>query len=120
MSLTDRRRFPRFPFHSRATLHIGAHVYRGTLVDISMGGALFSAELDLNDVTGRRCRISVFRGQSSEFLVVDGAIVHNRERLVGVEFVQLSATAILSLNQIIELNLAVPSLLDRDVGALLR
>jgi hypothetical protein len=120
MSLTDRRRYPRFPFHSRAALHIDVNVYRGVLLDISMCGALFAAELNLNGLAGRRCRINVFRGKAGDFLIVDGAIVQHREALIAVQFGQLSSNEIKNLRQIVELNLGVAKLLERDVAALLR
>jgi hypothetical protein len=120
MSLTDRRRFPRFPFHTQAALHVGAHVYRGTLIDISRCGALFSAESNFDGLAGRRCRINVFRAGGSDFLIVDGSVVHCREGLVGVKFGQLGAAELQNLRQIVELNLGVPKLLERDIAALLR
>jgi hypothetical protein len=119
MSLSDRRRQPRFPFHSRATLRLAGRDLRGTLLDISVAGGLFAGDIPIAPQVGEECGLSVLHGIRPA-VGVAGTVVHVHEHLVGIEFSAVDGAVAAALRMIIDLNLGTPHLLERDVAALLR
>lgn len=120
MSLTDRRRHPRFPFHSRARLLLGSAENHGTLVDISFAGALFSPDTRLQARQRDDCWLTIYRRGRPSLPLIEGHVVHVAEHMLGIQFLPIDATVESELRLMIEMNLAVPHLLDRDVPALFR
>jgi hypothetical protein len=122
MSISDRRLHPRFPFHSRGQLSIddGGLELDGTLIDISLGGALFAADKHLAIRSGTQCRLVVYQRQRPSFVVMQGLVINHSRNLTGIQFQAVSDAAAGRLRQLIEMNLGVLHLLERDVGSLLR
>jgi c-di-GMP-binding flagellar brake protein YcgR len=120
MSLSDRRRYPRFPFHSRAQLLLKDLELNGTLLDISLAGALFATDEGLDFPIRTGCQLAIYRHRRSSFSAIDGEIVHRANHLFGIRFLTVGDTAEDELRQMIDMNLALPHLLKRDLPALLR
>ena len=120
MSLSDRRRHPRFPFHSRAQLQVGDTELNGTLMDISLAGALFATDRHLDFPAGTKCRLTIYRHRRSSLSALGGEIVYCANHLFGLQFLEVSGEAENELRQLIDMNLAPPRLLERDLAALLR
>lgn len=122
MSISDRRLHPRFPFHSRGQLSTIDDELKldGTLVDISFGGALFAADKHLAIPSGTQCRLAVYQRQRPSFLVMQGSVINHSRHLIGIQFQDVSDAAVSKLRQLIDMNLGVQHLLERDVGVLLR
>jgi len=119
MSLSDRRRYPRYPFHSRAALLLHDRELNGTLIDVSLAGALFAVDQQIDLPTGTACRLAIHRHrQSAENM--RGTVVYRDRHLLGIEFMEIGATAESELRLMIDMNLAPPRLLERDLPALLR
>lgn len=120
MPLIDRRNFARFPFHSRATLELRGESCDGTLKDISLNGALFTPDTPGEGMLFRPCRLHIHYLKETAVASFNGIVVHSREGcLLGIKFIGVREKERISLIQMIELNLAEPTLLDRDVPALL-
>jgi hypothetical protein len=118
MSLSDRRRYPRFPFHSQALIHFAGQEVNGTLLDISVAGGLVDcAAACLGN--GDRCSLVVYHGRKPA-IIVAGTVVHLNDNLVGIEFSAVDDELEEQLLAVIHLNLASPRLLSREVAALLR
>ncbi len=120
MSLTDRRRQPRFPFHSRARLLLGQRESHGTLLDISFAGALFFPDGHLDASPRTECELTIYRHGRPSLLAIGGEIAHSADDLFGIRFRAIDDTIEDALRRLIDMNLAVPRLLERDVPALLR
>lgn len=120
MSLSDRRRYPRFPFHSRAALLLDQIEFNGTLIDISRAGALFAVDQHLELSPGAECRLVIYhrRRQSAENM--RGKFVYCANHLLGIQFLEIDGTTESELRLMIDMNLASPCLLERDMAALLR
>jgi hypothetical protein len=117
MSLSDRRRYPRFPFHSQALIQFDGQQLNGTLLDISIAGGLVdcaAAQLDI----GSRCSLTVCHGKKRAVHVA-GTVVHLNGHLVGIEFSAIDDELEQKILEIIHLNLASPNLLSREVATLL-
>lgn len=120
MSLSDRRRSPRFPFHSRATLLLDDLSVNGTLVDVSFAGALFAVDQHLDLRVGTKCRLAIFHRQRQFKQDIAGAVANCDKHLFGIEFLKIGGAAESDLRLVIDMNLAPPRLLQRDLPALLR
>jgi len=123
MSSSDRRRFIRFPFHSRATVQFRGQTCEGTLKDISLNGALFAFDEPQEGSFLRPCRLHVqYLGQQGQDPVAsfNGLVVHSVDGMLGIKFIAVGEKERIALIQLIDLNLAEPALLDRDVAALLK
>jgi hypothetical protein len=119
MSLSDRRRYPRYPFHSRAALLLDNREMNGTLIDVSLAGALFAVDQQLDLATGTECRLAIHRRrQSAESM--RGTVVYCDRHLLGIQFLEIGGTAESELRLMMDMNLASSRLLERDLPALLR
>ncbi len=112
-----------FPFHSRAEIQFRDLKGAGTLCDISLNGAMFSFDNTPNDPHFLRpCRLHVlYNGHGSEVVATfNGLVVHHAEDALGIKFIGVGEKERQALLQLIELNLAETSLLDRDVPSLIK
>lgn len=119
MSLSDRRRYPRYPFHSRAALLLDDRELNGTLIDISLAGALFAVDQRIDMPTGTECRLAIHRHREPADSM-RGIVVYRDRHLLGIQFMEIGGTAESELRLMIDMNLASPGLLERDLPALLR
>ena len=118
MLTKERRQYPRFPFHSRSELRLDFMAYRGKLIDISLFGALFEAQLfQLNFAPCEKCTLEILHLNDDAQFSVEGVIVHTRMNLVGIQFAPVNAERQAILQRIGMLNLAPPNLLNRRLPA---
>jgi len=115
MPSSERRRFPRFPFHSQGALSLAGQVYEGTLLDVSLKGALFMADSHLGEAAGHMGCLEIFDAGQPGFCSATALVAHHQENLVGLEFVDLNDGIRQLLTQVINMNLAVDTLLERDL-----
>jgi len=120
MSLTDRRCHPRFPFHSRGTMVADGHLHQGTLLDVSIHGCLFVTDAHIQLPVGCICQVQVRHAPRRDSPSFAGIIAHCHSHLLGIEFMDISQDGRDILRQIVDMNLAPPRLLERELPALLR
>jgi hypothetical protein len=120
MSLSDRRRYPRFPFHSRAALLLNDLELNGTLMDISLAGALFAVDQHLDVPSLTECRLAIYHRRRYSAENMYGTVVYCVNHLIGIQFLEIGRTAENELKLMIDMNLASSHLLERDLPALLR
>lgn len=117
----ERRRNPRFPFHSKGDLCLNYMAYRGKLIDISLFGALFEAKLFQPNITPRdNCTLEILQLNDDTLLSVKGVVAHTRMNLIGIQFETVDIERQNILRHIGRLNLAPPNLLNRRLPALLQ
>lgn len=119
MSYTERRRFPRFPFHSQGCLSLDGGEYLGTLLDVSLKGALFRTPEPLAAMAGSSCRLEIFHAGAPSRLVATARLAYHRRNLFGLEFSYLTEEAWRLLGSVMHMNLAVETLLHRELPELL-
>lgn len=117
----ERRRIPRFPFHTQAELILGKSYQDATLLDISRGGALIQPRrVDVLHV-GMDCTLRVLGSNRRQAFELDAFVVWNREEgMVGLKTTNFGACAEHALSRLIEMNLGSNALLNPDVCALLK
>ena len=119
MSYTERRRFPRFPFHSQGCLTLDGGEYLGALLDVSLKGALFRTPEPLAAMAGSPCRLEIFHAGAPCQVAVTARLAYHRHNLFGLEFSHLTEDAWRLLGSVMHMNLAVDTLLHRELPELL-
>lgn len=118
-SLPERRRYPRFPFHSRGFLAIGEEQHLGTILDVSLKGALFSSVLPVAAEVGQVCRLEIFHAGQEQVCSAGAVVAYRREAMVGLELVEMDEPTQQVLRQVVDMHLGVPGLLERDLPQIL-
>jgi hypothetical protein len=116
MSLHDRRRHPRFPFHSRTVVQLAGRYHNGTLLEASVAGGLVVCE-EATMRVGEQCTLIVYNGKRPAFEVV-ATIVNAHYPLAGIAFSAADQDVADSLRRIIDLNLGALRLPPREEAAL--
>ena len=118
MSMSDRRRNPRFPTCSHADLRLGLTWLSGSVVDLSLKGALFESETASAGLRGKACRLHI----TNVVEPINGLIVHSEEGLLGIKFIGINQKVHDDLIYVIASSQAAPShsYLEREVPALLK
>lgn len=119
MVTNERRRYPRFPFHSKGVLIVPGSNYRGALIDISVFGALFDAGCVSDVEPGTRCMLEVLNVDGSLLFNAEGVVSHAVVNRVGIEFVPMDEERKEKIRAIAHLNLAPPSVVERPLPSLL-
>lgn len=120
MLASNRRRVPRFPFHSLARLQIEREIFFCQLVDISMGGALLETTETIPPAFDVPCSIDIIQLSGRVCFQADAQLAHIHGRVAGIAFHHLDDSARAALTRIARLNLAPAEILNREVPALLR
>ena len=119
MPVPDRRRHPRFPFHSRGFLAIHDEQHLGTVLDVSLKGALFASVVPLAVAKGDRCCLELFHAGQEQVCSAKAVVAYRRDSLVGLELVEVDASTAAVLRQVVNMHLGVTSLLDRNLPEIL-
>lgn len=119
MITDERRRFPRFPFHSRGFLAIGERQHLGSILDVSLKGALFSSVEPLDLPPGTTCRLEIYHAGQEEVGAAIAVVVYCREGLLGLELRDIDAVTGGILARMVAMNLGVSSLLERPLPDML-
>lgn len=121
MTDTERRRFQRIILHRPVSLVIDGRTYPGELIDISLHGALMRAEGEETPPPGARGIADIGLGDDPEFVIrMPVTVRHLQERLIGLETGQLEIEDASRLKRLVELNVADPALLQRELEELSR
>lgn len=115
----ERRRHPRFPFHASGILHLAGRPHHGTVLDISLKGALFHPPLALAAEPGQRCHLDLRHAAGGRRLLGAARIACRHDDLLGLEFLSLDSEGRRFLDTLIEMNLAIAPLLERQLPALM-
>lgn len=120
MPFAERRRHPRFPFHARGFLAIDGKQHLGTVLDLSQKGALFEASEPVNPGRGAECTLRLFHAGQDEICNAAAVVACQREDgLLGLQLLDLDGGARQILQQVVDMNLGVRSLLDRELPEML-
>lgn len=81
----DRRRHPRFPLQTRATLKVGDFGYSGFLRNISRRGGLFVTDISIDFAPADFCRVVARHPDLRKVMTLSGIIVCCREHFIGIQ-----------------------------------
>lgn len=116
----DRRHFQRIPLERRATLHATGASYRCEVADVSLKGALLVPSGDWHGETGDKVAVDILLDPPGEATIhMQGRIAHVDQGQIGIECHQMDLDSATLLRRLVELNLADPDLLERELGAMI-
>lgn len=118
----ERRRFRRIATDKTVQLRIGDRVFSGVVHDISLRGLLFETHEQLPPEIRLGSPISarVDLGDEHRQIECDGSVAHLAGRQIGMHCREMGIESAARLRRLVELNLADPELLERELAALIR
>lgn len=116
-SRPEQRRFTRIPFDLCGTLIDASGTWEVALLDVSLKGALVSRPPGWNGRCDEPCALDL---RLSEQVVIrmEATVAHLDEHRVGCRCERIDLDSMMHLRRLMEVNLADPALLERDLGAL--
>lgn len=116
----ERRRFHRIATDKRVVVEHKHRHYEGTVLDISLRGLLLRTDDEWRPALGDTMRAKVHLDEADCCIMLDGEVAHIEDRQVGVHCIGLDLDSAGRLRRLVELNLADPGLLERELQELVR
>jgi len=116
----DRRHFHRIIMEKPVQLHCPSGHQIAQLMDISLKGVLVSVSDSWHAQTGNQAQARINLGDEGNDYLIDltGRVAHVENNLVGLEITSMDLDSATTLRRLVELNLADPSLLERELSQL--
>ena len=116
---TERRHFHRIATDKPVTVHADGGEYQGTLLDISLRGLLFEIQGDWRPPNGTRLAAQIRLDDNACCILMDGEVMHVEGARIGMHLDSIDLESASRLRRMVELNLADPDLLERELGELI-
>ena len=116
---TERRRYPRFPFHRMASVVFDTGECSGSLLDASFNGALFEASGVLSARLADCLLIIPFSRDPEEAIRLQAQTVYRRGPRLGLQWQQMDPESAMKLQRLVEMNLGTLKLLERPLLSLI-
>lgn len=115
----DKRIFSRIRFEEKCTLEKGSDVTEGRLLNVSLKGALIEFPDQVEYRPGEECRLTFDLGNPDFSLKFTSKIIHCRETITGVKFVEADLNSMIHLRNLLEARTADPMLIRRELDFLI-
>lgn len=115
----EKRSFNRIEFDKPVTISIDEQPYTGQLLDISMKGAMLHVEANETIVIDTPCVLNIALS-IEKMIEMQATVVWARDHQLGLHCDSIDLDSITNLKRLLQLNMADPSLLDRDLAALIQ
>lgn len=124
----ESRHFLRIPFAAEVKLqiHLIDETQTASLLDISLKGALVRLETPIDKAfNGYSCIMTLTLASEAlagedEKVIMNGKIVHQAGSLLGIDCKHIDLDSITNLRKLIALNAGSESLLERELGEMLK
>ena len=113
----ERRKFHRLAFDTPVRIVGSAQLWQSKLVDISLKGALVERPEDWEGTSGERFLLEILLSVGT-IIKMNAIVVHSNKGHIGFRCEHMDIDSISHLRRLVMLNLDDPSLLDRDLAAL--
>ncbi len=114
----ERRRFHRVLFDAPVEIESVGVSMRGTLLDISLKGALIKLSGVWPQEPDKSVQLHIPLDEDTNVIHMDGLVVHQEMDHIGVLCHHIDMDSITHLRRLVELNLGQPELLERELMAL--
>jgi len=114
----ERRRFKRIAFDARTELSQGEFTWPVTLIDLSLKGLLIERPDPWLGNPQQDFLVDIHLGEDAG-ITMDVQLAHDDHGQLGFVCLHISLESIERLRRLIELNLADPEELERELGALI-
>lgn len=119
MEGTQRRRFTRIHFQSKARFRINTSSCECEVCDLSLKGAMIEVPAGVAVASGAAGTLELRLDEEETIVRMEGTIVHAKDGRIGLACREIDLDSITHLRRLIELNLGDPQLLNREFSALL-
>lgn len=117
---TDRRRFDRVATDKPVVIVDSGGEYAGTVVDISLRGALLELENGWRPALGDAVNARIAIDDSDNCCIyAEGEVAHLDGNRIGLHCLIMDLDSASNLRRLVELNLADPELLERNLAELI-
>ncbi len=116
---SQRRRYPRFPFHRIASILYDSGECSGSLLDASFKGALFEASSRVGAALADCVLIIPFSRDPEEAIRLQAHVVYRRGARLALHWEQIDAESTMKLQRLVEMNLGTLRLLERPLLSLI-
>jgi hypothetical protein len=116
---TERRRYPRFPFHRMASISCDTGEVSGSLLDASFNGALFEASGGLHAGLADCMLVIPFSRDPEEAVRLQANVAYRRGACLGLHWLQIDPESAMKLQRLVEMNLGSLKLLERPLLSLI-
>lgn len=116
----ERRRFQRIQLERAATVTVGDRVLDCELVDISIKGVLIRGDVDWQLEIGQRMDVLILvAADAASCIQVTAEVAHMGGNCIGAHIYSMDIDSSVNLRRLIEFNLGVPELLQRELSAMI-
>ena len=117
----EKRHFSRVPFVADVQLHfvLPHAIYKASLHDISLKGALIEFSQPVEQFDRKACRLFLELSEGGERIVMEGLVVHHEGRNVGIRCQYIDMDSMINLRRLVELNLGDEALLGREMAEMM-
>jgi len=119
----DRRHHSRIAFHTTAHLVFGSEQIEVKVLDLSLKGALIQIHDDkpgLGASANRTCQLNISLDDAeSNQISMEARVAHAHLNRLGLLCQKIDLDSVTHLRRLVELNLGDPSLLERELSALI-
>lgn len=120
MTETERRRFQRIILHRPVSLVVDGNTYRAELVDISLRGVLIQADAEPVPANGCHGVADIALSDDPDHMIrLQVTIRYTRDGLIGLQVERLDLEDAARLKRLVELNIADPAILQRELEEIL-
>ncbi len=116
----ERRQYSRIAFHAPASLVFPDSTVAVVVVDLSLKGGLIRLPDGVSIDPGALCTLHVFLNETelNHQISLEARVAHVNENYAGLLCVSIDLDSVTHLRRLVELNLGDPSLLERELSAL--
>jgi PilZ domain len=114
----ERRRFTRIPFDAHVGIRDVRGIWQGTLIDISIKGALVELPTDWPGQIGDAVRLEIRLGDGSVGITMETRLAHLDGRRGGFARTSTDLESFTALRRLLELNLGDEAALMRELSEL--
>lgn len=116
----DRRHFHRIPLRRDATVYAGSAQHSCQIADVSLKGALLAPASGWSANKGDKVSLDIQLDSPGDATIhMQGHVAHVEDGQVGIECHQMDLDSATLLRRVVELNLADPDLLERELVAMI-
>lgn len=116
----EKRNFTRIPFDAKGLVKTGKGSWQGTVLDISLKGALVEYKTDVEVSSGDKAELMMTLNDGTTTITMEGHVAHKESDHIGITCDNIDLDSITNLRRLVELNLGSEDLLHRELGALCR
>ena len=116
---TERRRFDRIATDKPVVIRADAAEHRGVVLDISLRGALLAVDDAWRPAHGQQVEAEVRLDEAMSCIAMSGEVAHVEGNRIGLHCLVLDLESARRLRRLVELNLADPELLERNLAELI-